>query len=111
MRASADRKGGGMADSLRSNATVHPARPWPLFRAFAGYRPRSIAPDLLAGLTLAAIVIPEQMATARLGGLPPQLGFFAFIAASIAFLVFGASRFMSVGADSTITPIFAGGLA
>jgi len=86
------------------------SNPWPLFRSLAGYRPGFIAPDLIAGLTLAAIVIPEQMATARLGGLPPQFGFFAFIAASAAFLVFGSSRFMSVGADSTITPIFFGGL-
>jgi SulP family sulfate permease len=86
------------------------SRPWPLFRSLAGYRPGFIAPDLIAGLTLAAIAIPEQMATARLGGLPPQFGFFAFIAASTAFLVFGSSRFMSVGADSTITPIFFGGL-
>jgi sulfate permease, SulP family len=83
---------------------------WPLLRSLAGYRPGFIAPDLLAGLTLAAIVIPEQMATARLGGMPPQVGFFAFIAASVAFLVFGSNRFMSVGADSTITPIFFGGL-
>jgi MFS superfamily sulfate permease-like transporter len=83
---------------------------WPVFRSLAGYRPGFIAPDLIAGLTLAAIVIPEQMATARLGGLPPQLGFFAFIAASTAFLIFGSSRFMSVGADSTITPIIFGGL-
>jgi SulP family sulfate permease len=83
---------------------------WPIFRSLAGYRPGFIAPDLIAGLTLAAIVIPEQMATARLGGLPPQYGFFAFIAASLAFLVFGSNRFMSVGADSTITPIVFGGL-
>jgi len=83
----------------------------PLFRSLSGYRISSLGPDLIAGLTLAAIVIPEQMATARLGGLPAQAGFFAFIAAATAFLVFGANRFMSVGADSTIAPIFAGGLA
>ncbi len=86
------------------------SKPWPIFRSLAGYQPGFIAPDLIAGLTLAAIVIPEQMATARLGGLPPQVGFFAFIAASLAFMVFGSNRFMSVGADSTITPIFLGGL-
>ncbi len=83
---------------------------WPVFRSLAGYRPGFVAPDLIAGLTLAAIAIPEQMATARLAGLPPQLGFFAFIAASLAFLAFGSNRCMSVGADSTIAPIFAGGL-
>ena len=67
--------------------------------------------DLIAGLTLAAIVIPEQMATARLGGFAPQIGFFAFVAGTIAFAVAGSNRFLSCGADSTITPIFAGGLA
>lgn len=87
-----------------------PRPTFPLFRSLAGYRPGFIAPDLIAGLTLAAIAIPEQMATARLAGLPAQLGFFAFVAASLAFLVFGSNRFMSVGADSTIAPIFAGGL-
>ncbi len=67
--------------------------------------------DIVAGLTLAAITIPEQMATARLGGFEPQIGFFAFVAATLGFAVFGASRVLTVGADSTITPIFAGGLA
>ena len=54
---------------------------------------------------------PEQMATARLGGFTPQFGFFAFVAGSLAFAAFGSNRFLSSGADSTITPIFAGGLA
>src|ERR1700726_738426 len=51
------------------------------------------------------------MATARLGGFSPQIGFFAFLAGSLAFAAFGSNRFLSCGADSTITPIFAGGLA
>ena len=50
------------------------------------------------------------MATARLGGFPAHIGFFAFIAGSIAFAAFGSSRYLSSGADSTITPIFAGEL-
>lgn len=66
--------------------------------------------DMLAGLTLAAIAIPEQMATARLAGFPAHYGFFAFMAGSLAFAAFGASRFLSSGADSTIAPIFAGSL-
>ncbi|MBR0869279.1 SulP family inorganic anion transporter [Bradyrhizobium tropiciagri] len=84
---------------------------WPVFRSLAGFRASSLPGDLIAGLTLAAIAIPEQMATARLGGFAPQIGFFAFIAGSIGFAMFGANRFLSCGADSTITPIFAGGLA
>jgi MFS superfamily sulfate permease-like transporter len=51
------------------------------------------------------------MATARLGGFSPQIGFFAFMAGSLGFAMLGSNRFLSCGADSTITPIFAGGLA
>ncbi|MBS0519951.1 MAG: SulP family inorganic anion transporter [Proteobacteria bacterium] len=67
--------------------------------------------DALAGLTLAAITIPEQMATAKLGGFEPQIGFFAFIGATVGFALAGTNRILTTGADSTITPIFAGSLA
>jgi SulP family sulfate permease len=97
-----------------TSGTANPAgarRAWPLFRSLSGYRLQFLSRDLFAGLTLAAIAIPEQMATARLGGFAPQIGFFAFLAGSLAFAAFGSNRFLSCGADSTITPIFAGGLA
>jgi SulP family sulfate permease len=85
--------------------------PWLPLRALSGWRPRDLDSDLVAGVTLAAIAIPEQMATARLGGFAPEIGFFAFVAGSVAFALFGANRHLSSGADSTITPLFAGGLA
>ena len=82
-----------------------------LFASLRGYRIGWLPGDLVAGLMLAAIAIPGQLATARLAGMPPQTGLYAFAAGSLAFAAFGANRFMSVGADSTIAPIFAGGLA
>src|ERR1700733_11536952 len=87
------------------------AKSWPLFRSLRALTGADVNHDLAAGLTLAAIAIPEQMATARLGGFAPQIGFFAFMAGTLAFAAFGSSRLLSVGADSTITPIFAGSLA
>ena len=84
---------------------------WPVFRSLNPYRLQFLSHDLFAGLTLAAIAIPEQMATARLGGFAPQIGFFAFLAGSLAFAAFGSNRRLSCGADSTIAPIFAGVLA
>src|SRR6202041_1988079 len=95
----------GAADSADTS------KAWPVFRSLNGYRIQFLSYDLFAGLTLAAIAIPEQMATAQLGGFAPQIGFFAFLTGSLAFAAFGSSRFLSVGADSTITPIFAGSLA
>src|ERR1700748_484698 len=90
---------------------AYTSKAWPVFRSLNGYRIQFLSHDLFAGLTLAAIAIPEQVATARLGGFSPQIGFFAFIAGSLGFALFGSNRFLSCGADSTITPIFAGGLA
>ncbi len=87
------------------------SKSWPIFQSFAGWRWRDLGADAIAGLTLAAIAIPEQMATARLGGFTPQLGFLAIMAGALGFAAFGSNRFMSVGADTTITPIFAGSLA
>ncbi len=86
----------------------------PRLRVFASLRGMQadwLPRDLMAGLLLAAIAVPEQLATARLAGLAPETGLIAFVAGSLAFAAFGASRFLSVGADSTIAPIFAGGLA
>jgi SulP family sulfate permease len=96
---------------MNDRGPAAPAPSWPFFRGFEGWRPIYLGADFIAGLTLAAIAIPEQMATARLGGFEPQVGFLALIAGAIGFAIFGASRALSVGADSTITPIFAGSLA
>jgi len=82
-----------------------------LFASLRGYRLAWLPRDLLAGIMLAAIAVPGQLATARLAGMPPETGLYAFAAGSLAFAAFGANRFISVGADSTIAPIFAGGLA
>ncbi|MFZ3359824.1 MAG: SulP family inorganic anion transporter [Xanthobacteraceae bacterium] len=84
--------------------------PW-LFASLRGYQPSWLVSDAIAALTLAAIAIPEQLATARLVGLPPMAGLLAFGAGTLAFAAFGANRFISVGADSTIAPIMASALA
>jgi SulP family sulfate permease len=82
-----------------------------LFASLQGFRISWLPRDMVAGVMLAAIAIPVQLATARLAGMAPETGLYAFAAGSLAFAVFGANRFMSVGADSTTAPIFAGGLA
>lgn len=107
----------GMADQVKEpskGTRASPAnaeRPWVVLRSFVGWRPRDLGADAVAGLTLAAIAIPSQMATARLADFPPQVGLLALIAGAIGFAVFGESRRVIVGADSTIAPIFAGALA
>jgi len=82
-----------------------------MFGSLRNYQASWITGDATAALTLAAIAIPEQLATARLVGMPPMAGLLTFAAGSFAFAAFGANRFMSVGADSTIAPIMASALA
>jgi SulP family sulfate permease len=82
-----------------------------LFASLRGWRLSWLPHDLAAGLLLTAIAVPEQVATARLAGMPAEAGLVAFMAATAGFILLGRSRFLSVGADSTIATIFAGGLA
>ncbi len=63
--------------------------------------------EVLAGVTLLAIAIPEQLATSQLAGVAAFSAMVAFIAATFAFTLFGANPIVSVGADSTIAPLFA----
>jgi MFS superfamily sulfate permease-like transporter len=81
-----------------------------LFASFRGYRAAWLSGDLIAGVMLAAIALPEQLATAKLAGFPVEAGLYAFAAGTLAFAVLGANRFLSAGADSTIAPIFAASL-
>lgn len=82
-----------------------------IFPTLRNYQKHWLGPDLLAGVTLVAIAVPEQMATARLAGMPPLSGLYAFVAGSLVFAALGRSRQLSVGADSTIAPVLAAGVA
>jgi sulfate permease, SulP family len=77
------------------------------FASLRGYQRSWVAFDLVAGLTLLAIAVPEQLATSRLAGMPPITGYYAFIAGTVMFALLGSSPQVSVGADSTIAPLFA----
>ena len=65
----------------------------------------------MAALALTAVAIPEQLATAQLAGVPAATGLVVFAAGSLGFFLLGSNRSLSLGADSTIAPIFAGSLA
>ena len=60
-----------------------------------------LRPDVLAGIAVAAYLIPQVMAYAEVAGLPAVVGFWAIGAALLAYAVFGSSRQLSVGPEST----------
>jgi SulP family sulfate permease len=76
-----------------------------------GYRASWLGADALAGLTLVAVALPGQIATARLADMPAVTGLYAFAAGSLAYALVGTNRRLSVGADSTIAPVLATGVA
>ena len=85
--------------------------PAALFPSLHGYKSSFAGADALAAVTLLAIAVPEQLATSRLAGMPPISAFYAFIAGTVLFAILGSNPQMSVGADSTIAPLFAVGIA
>jgi sulfate permease, SulP family len=76
-----------------------------------GYRAAWLGADALAGMTLVAVALPGQIATARLADLPALAGLYAFVAGSLVYALLGTNRHLSVGADSTIAPVLATGVA
>ncbi|MFB7330938.1 SulP family inorganic anion transporter [Streptomyces adustus] len=69
--------------------------------ALLGYRRSWLSGDLLAGVTVAAYLVPQVMAYAGVAGLPPVAGLWAILPALVLYAVFGSSRLLSVGPEST----------
>jgi high affinity sulfate transporter 1 len=81
---------------------------WPPgIRVAAGYRREWLRRDLVAGLTLTALLVPQGMAYGQLAGLPPINGLYATLVPLLAYAVFGPSRFLVLGPDSAIAPLVA----
>ncbi|MGI9539890.1 MAG: SulP family inorganic anion transporter, partial [Miltoncostaeaceae bacterium] len=66
------------------------------------YRGRWLRGDLIAGLSVWAVLVPEGMAYADLAGVPPEAGLYAAMSAMLLFAIFATSRRMSVGPSSAI---------
>lgn len=66
-----------------------------------GYRRSWLRGDVLAGVTVAAYLVPQVMAYAGVAGLPPVAGLWAILPALVLYALFGSSRLLSVGPEST----------
>lgn len=82
-----------------------------LFPSMKGYQRSWLARDVVAGVTIAAIAVPGQIAVAKVAGMPPTTGLWVAIAAGIVALVFVASRQLWMGSDSTTAPLIFAGLS
>jgi high affinity sulfate transporter 1 len=71
----------------------------------------SISGEIVAGLTLAALAIPEVMGYATLAGMPVVTGLYTLFLPMLVFGILGSSRHLVVGADSATAVVMAAGLA
>jgi high affinity sulfate transporter 1 len=71
------------------------------------YQRRWLHRDVIAGLVLTVLLIPQGMAYASLAGLPPVTGIYTTVLALLAYAAFGSSRFLVLGPDSALGPMIA----
>ncbi len=82
----------GVVDYLR--------RPLDIFR---DYRKQDLSPDLIAGVTVAAVAIPQAIAYASIAELPPQYGLYAAVVAAIVGSLWGSSRYLATGPVNAVS--------
>ena len=75
------------------------------------YRTSWLRPDLIAGVVLAAILVPQGMAYAELAGLPAVTGLYTTIACLVGYALMGPSRILVLGPDSSVSPLIFAAIA
>jgi SulP family sulfate permease len=97
------RQATALAQPLRAGLGAIPnlfVQPVSLFR---GYERSSLRPDLVAGLTVAVILLPQAIAYALIAELPPQTGLYAAIVAAIVGALWGSSSHLQTGPTNAIS--------
>src|SRR5215469_10427616 len=79
----------------------------PVFEWLRGYQIGWLRPDIIAGLTAAAVVIPKAMAYATVAGLPVQVGLYTVFLPMIIYALLGTSRALSVSTTTTLAILIA----
>jgi len=90
---------------------------FPLADSLRGYERSWLGPDAMAGLVLAALLVPQGMAYAEVAGMPPVNGLYATVVGLAVFAIFGGNRNLVLGPDSSsaalvfaiLTPLAAAG--
>jgi high affinity sulfate transporter 1 len=77
----------------------------PGVRVARTYERRWLRADIVAGVVLAAILVPQGMAYAELAGLPVVTGLYATVACLVGYAIFGPSRILVLGPDSSVSPL------
>jgi sulfate permease, SulP family len=81
-------------------------QPW-LLPSLRGYQRSWLRPDLLAGLTVWAVLVPESLAYATIAGVSPVVGLYAAVPALVLYAVLGSSRHLVVASMSATAALSA----
>ncbi|MGW0174562.1 SulP family inorganic anion transporter [Rhodococcus sp. NPDC003322] len=87
--------------------TTTPDRRWWLFASLQGYDRRWLRPDVIAGLTVWAVLVPEGLAYATIAGVTPVVGLYAAIPSLVLYAAAGSSRHLIVGPMSATAALSA----
>ena len=79
----------------------------PGVRMITSYRISWLRRDVVAGIVLCTLLVPQGMAYAELAGLPPITGLYTTVLCLIGYAVFGPSRILVLGPDSSLGPMIA----
>src|SRR6059036_4205719 len=79
----------------------------PGLQVISSYRRRWLLKDVIAGVVLTTLLVPQGMAYAELAGLPPITGLYTTILCLLGYAVFGPSRVLVLGPDSSLGPMIA----
>jgi SulP family sulfate permease len=82
----------------------------PILQGVLPIEPSRLPAEIIAGMTLAALAIPEVMGYTRISGTPVITGLYTLLIPTALFALFGSSRHLVVGADSATAAILAAGL-
>jgi sulfate permease, SulP family len=93
-------------------STDKPTRGWrlSLFQSIQPLNRSALVANLAAGISLAALNIPQAMGYAKIAGMPVITGLYTLLLPVVAFAAFGSSRYLVVASDSATAAILAGGL-
>ena len=81
-----------------------------LFEGIKPYNRAWLSKDIVAGVTLAALAIPETMGYTKIAGMPVITGLYTILIPIVAFAIFGSSKHLVVGADSATAAIMFAGI-
>jgi high affinity sulfate transporter 1 len=86
--------------------TMRPWKRWlPGLQIFREYQAAWLVNDLMAGLMLTAMLVPVGIAYALASGVPGIYGLYATIVPLVAYALFGPSRILVLGPDSSLAPV------